>query len=512
MKTREDGIKSEISQNSKKASKKKAKRKEKKNKRHKKTKTTDVTFSGVLHNCKFCSKFYPSKERLKEHMHETHSNAILNAELDRVHLVQCRRCSKSFSSEEELIRHCDVCKVVTFAQSIPSEVEEKLNLKCTSCNVYFSSEESLRDHEKMHVCHAVATCPCCSSQVRTPNPNVRSMETQTLTFESCDKCSEEFESKTELDWHRLTAHKITPPTVHLSSSKPPGRPRIPKEKLTCTVCGRVFKNVSAVKSHMRAHRGRETRETIQCKDCDITFQEESELKLHMENHQTFACSECGKLFTSLLRLQAHFRWHDQSNDEKSLVTDKTWICHVCGQVYGRKSHLTTHLKRHEGNRSYTCIHCGKGFYTSHNLKIHVWTHTGERPYMCTKEGCFKRFTQKSHLKYHMKTHDKKAASHEGSVAFELITPAANTAVSQRLEDTKQITESGQVPPPGGAILEAEHLNEEEVSTTPHVELQGSASQPPSRSEVLGDIASFEPASIFITEIHSYSEQTIGPKK
>jgi len=90
------------------------------------------------------------------------------------------------------------------------------------------------------------------------------------------------------------------------------------------------------------------------------------------------------------------------NDNTIKKTDKTFICDVCRYSTNRSSNLTTHKRKHTGERPYICQVCSKGFRDSGELNTHLRIHTGERPYKCNY--CGKAFSQGGALKRHKLIH------------------------------------------------------------------------------------------------------------
>lgn len=72
------------------------------------------------------------------------------------------------------------------------------------------------------------------------------------------------------------------------------------------------------------------------------------------------CELCHRSFTSVNRLAAHKRVHEQGTHE----------CPECGKVFKKATSLQTHMRTHSGVARYLCVDCGSGFTTEMTLIMH----------------------------------------------------------------------------------------------------------------------------------------------
>ena len=92
-----------------------------------------------------------------------------------------------------------------------------------------------------------------------------------------------------------------------------------EDKVSCTVCGKVFSKMATLNVHMKSH--------IECKKCCKCFKKESELESH--------------------RLRMHAS-QTKSEDGVCHTKTKTEICEDCGHAASSRKSLMIHKE----NKSY----------------------------------------------------------------------------------------------------------------------------------------------------------------
>ncbi|XP_030623124.1 zinc finger protein PLAGL2 isoform X2 [Chanos chanos] len=143
--------------------------------------------------------------------------------------------------------------------------------------------------------------------------------------------------------------------------------------------------------------------THQCSFCEKMFHRKDHLKNHLQTHdpnkEAFKCEECGKHYNTKLGYKRHVAMHS--------ATAGDLTCKVCLQSYESTPALLEHLKSHSGKSSggtkekkHPCDHCDRRFYTRKDVRRHMVVHTGRKDFLC--QYCAQRFGRKDHLTRHVK--------------------------------------------------------------------------------------------------------------
>ncbi|XP_061742541.1 zinc finger protein 180-like isoform X2 [Nerophis ophidion] len=92
----------------------------------------------------------------------------------------------------------------------------------------------------------------------------------------------------------------------------------------------------------------------------------------------------------------------EAGDEDSKDDKARFKCSHCDKTFRFRCALTTHVRKHTGERPFVCSVCSGRFSTKSNLEKHKTVHTGEKPFICSV--CFKGFRLRQDWKAHMRTH------------------------------------------------------------------------------------------------------------
>ncbi|XP_072318453.1 uncharacterized protein [Eucyclogobius newberryi] len=211
----------------------------------------------------------------------------------------------------------------------------------------------------------------------------------------CSECGRSFRWKSHLWEHKF---------LHLG-----------KSPYKCSVCEKSFAHKVILIKHLKSLHH-------MCTVCEACFPDDTALKEHLKSHvedgtahplfiksnrcshgRPYSCSECGKEFPIVSRLQRHMLVHAEGRPHK---------CSFCDKRFKAKSHLQFHMSLHSGQRPFVCSVCGKGF----GKKSHLTQHQKCVHLMCPV--CGQRFPDKVKVNEHVSAHaDDRPGGHDGPVGW-----------------------------------------------------------------------------------------------
>jgi len=221
-----------------------------------------------------------------------------------------------------------------------------------------------------------------SSAAAGEEPNV-AKKAEIKSRHQCTLCSKCFNTPGKLNQH-MFAHTGEKPFV-------------------CSHCAKAFSSKFKLVRHILIH---SDLRQYRCTVCERTFHRKDHLKNHSKVHspvkRRFKCdrADCAKEYSSVLSYRKHMAVH--SAEEGNLE------CRICGKRFETKEETLFHLKVHAGSRSlktpadrkYRCDHCDRSFFTGKDVRRHLVVHTGRRDFLC--QFCPQRFGRKDHLTRHIK--------------------------------------------------------------------------------------------------------------
>ncbi len=214
------------------------------------------------------------------------------------------------------------------------------------------------------------------------NPNLKKLQ--------CDECGRVYKYRSDLDRHRLAAHK-------------------PKQFI-CDLCGNKFATPESLKVHEKNHIWTNTDKTYQCDMCVETFPCLRDYINHYQqihkkpfpdnvdrtNLKLYYCDECPNVYMQRVSFKAHKKYKHQG--AKRCYDTVSAPCPHCGKNIRKGVKMTEHIKsKHEMDTPFKCPQCPKGFGTAYGLRQHVNQSHGKTK--CTV--CQRELTSKFSLKHHM---------------------------------------------------------------------------------------------------------------
>ncbi|XP_035986092.1 zinc finger protein 596-like [Fundulus heteroclitus] len=192
-------------------------------------------------------------------------------------------------------------------------------------------------------------------------------------------------------------------------------------KVTCRVCGKLFRQLGILLSHVWDH-GDEPQSI--CGVCGERLESAETLKEHVTRHtkgfslghlgkdplsgvakrragDRFKCNTCSRAFSTTAALRSHSWVHQDRAPVR---------CHFCLKSFALKADFLAHRKLHASCRGHSCRLCEKAYLSKAMLKEHEKTHDHQRRTLGADASsracclCNVSFESNEALKTHMSGH------------------------------------------------------------------------------------------------------------
>ncbi|XP_058824610.1 PR domain zinc finger protein 5-like [Topomyia yanbarensis] len=261
-----------------------------------------TSIDSLKHECDKCFRQYTTLEQLERHVHLRTSKTI----------YRClnKRCLMEFQHEKEIIAHVGDCSMTDDVKEVIIKQEATTGLSCcfTTCHELFESANDLQNHTRSN--------------------HSQDIEQKELVLAKyiCELCNFTSDVNQTNDRHKFIMQKLNDN----------------KQRVTCSICGAIFRNVNLLVSHEEAHKNVVTNK---CVFCERVCSNEVSLKLHV--------------------LTTHTKYK--------------FICTVCGKHYKRKDSLEKHAAIHNSFCRFRCSYCPFKAKRKQVLRSHALTHLKGRP-------------------------------------------------------------------------------------------------------------------------------------
>ena len=343
------------------------------------------------HQCRSCSKCFPSPSKLKRHM--------------MIHTGQrpfsCDLCGKRFRQNTHLRVHCRT-HLLTRYQKQRSLYINRPPSRTGGFHTRTAADVLVQEALQRKKCaEALTRCDVIAAKHPVQTPSTATVQNNVKTESGIRLFPQT--SKTSEDTAPKGTQTAKPVQIHGTA------------RHECSQCLKCFPSPSKLKRHEMVHTGLKP---FRCPTCGKAFRQRTHLKTHEGGH-------CTRKLSQPVNQQASIKKQKTPNQQQQQLYPRITVCvpslqhsvntdthSVSRGATSRDKSVpeipiskvngpfktNTRSNTFKKKKLHTCRICCKNFSSPYKLSRHLITHSGVRPYKCS--FCSKTLTQHGHLKLH----------------------------------------------------------------------------------------------------------------